>query len=371
MKKVFVAILALALLAGAVSCKKDDPTPADDPTEEGGGNQDSDTEPSYQEGIYNPWRHITCLQNTGTNQQWSWNSGTPRQLTAITDQTSGESYTFTYKNSGLLATATHSEDGNSYLYTYSYDDGELDRYTIKKANTTMAEGEVSHNTSGKITSASYDNFHPELCLSMIGYDMDPANVTLTSSSYNVAYTWVGDNVSQVSESGSFAGKVAMSELIDYFGDELTSGISSYANIVMLFLQEMGDEQVDYTVSVTRSTNYTYDTQRNPFRGFWGEGLMLNDYVLSANNCTASTAVGNGTFNSGITISLPEECPSWVPSTYQFLWSVIRALLNNKEIPINRTIPLNKTLSYTYQYNDKGFPTSITCGDVRTAITYAE
>jgi hypothetical protein len=89
--------------------------------------------------------------------------------------------------------------------------------------------------------------------------------------------------------------------------------------------------------------------------------------LSANNFTSAHAMGNLRFN--VKISLPEECPAFL-SDYAAYWSMIYLMVNGQTF--GQDIPIDETLTRTYQYNAIGFPTSYTDQDGKTVtLTYKD
>lgn len=371
MKRAIVAIIALAFLAGMVSCKKDKNEEID-PI----GNETDYEDPTYVEGVFNPGRHISTVIGPGISQQWSWSETTPEQLTGISDVVNMTSYNFSYKGSGRMATSSYRGDDGTFAYSYDYDEGTLDELVTRKNGAVWLEGNVSH-AGGKISRIEYDNLSSDFVRTMasrlLDRDLDDFTFQLDDPSFVVDYHWNGKNVVSEDYQASVVGSMTLSQLTTLFEDGLSGGsLGSYAALLPLLIQNMGDSSYTYTVDVDATINYTYDSKHNPYLGFWGDGLLMKTKVLSANNVTSATISGSAHFVSSVVLHLPSECPSWIPSQYQAIWFIIQPFLNGMEIPVDRTIPLDQEQRYTYTYNSIGFPTEYTTEEGKTyKITYKE
>lgn len=371
MKKTLIALLALALTAGAVSCKKDDSQiiPQDDPNTTGG-----DNEPAYVEGFYNPGRHISSLVTDGETQTWTWDAGSPKQLVSIAS--AGTSYSFTYKNSGRVATATRTGNGVSLVFTFNYDEDELDRYTIKQQGSAdlLADGQISHS-GGKISRIEYPSIAADMILDMVNIEgINTSDLQVKRASLATDYGWTDDNVTTTTDNGTVTGGITLGLIYQLAGDQLLANLGNlqnYAGLIELILQNMSDEMIDFTVTLNNTTRYTYDAKHNPFRGFWGDGLLLNTRMLTANNCTGTVSEGNANFACTIVLDLPLTAPAWVPSNYQTYWPILAMLVNGREFPVSRDLPLANETMCTYEYNAKGYPTVINQDDTRSTVTYKE
>lgn len=369
MKKILTVVCSLVLFFSAVSCKKDNPN---------GGNPSSDNNtavPTYIEGVYNPGMHISSIMGPGRAQSWSWDNSNPKQLTSIRDVTNGSEYTFTYKGSGRWGVSSYTEDGVSHRLTYSYDDGTLDNFEVRQNDLLMTKAEVFY-TAGHIGHISYGNLANKYLIQLVnkqyGLDLSTnSSIDLGHPSFTVNYEWNGNNVSSESIDVTLVGSMSLTDLYSLFESSFSnSGLGQYAGIIPLIIQYMGDSVYDFTITMNTESAYTYDNKNNPFHGFWAKGLLFNTQVLSANNVLTQTVIGALRFQSSIAISFPQECPDWMPSSIASMWPIIRGILNNMRIPIDRTFPLDKSNSFTYQYNAQGYPTSVTDQDqVRYEYSY--
>lgn len=371
MKRAIAALCVLAFFAGMVSCKKDK-------NEEiiPSGNENVYENPTYVEGVFNPGRHLVTIVGPGISQQWSWNEGKPKQLTGISDVVNTQSYNFSYKGSGRLATSLYNAEGNNFAYTFEYDEGWLDELAVRKNDALWYDGSVSH-ADGHISRVDYSDlstdFIASMAMQLLNRDIDNVSFGLIEPSFSVDYHWDGMNVASEEYSAGVSGSMSLMQLYNLFSDEISDGnLGNYAALLPLLIENMGDSSYFYTVDVDAAINYTYDTNYNPYLGFWGDGLLLNTKVLSANNITAANLSGTVRFVSTITIHLPSECPAWIPEQYQSYWFIIQPLLNGLEIPIDETFPLEQSQTFAYKYNSIGFPTEYTTEAGKTyTLTYKE
>lgn len=358
-------------MAGMVSCKKDKNEEID-PI----GNETDYEDPTYVEGVFNPGRHVATVVGPAISQQWSWSEGSPKQLTGIVDVVNSESYNFSYKGSGRMANSSYRKGNNTFSYSYEYDEGWLDELETRKNGALWLEGSVSHSNS-HISRIDYselsDDFVKTMASRMLNRDLDNFTFNLDEPSFVVNYHWNGQNVVSEDYEASVVGTMTLSQLSTLFEDGLSgSSLGSYAALLPLLIQNMGDSSFMYTVDVNATVEYTYDAKHNPYLGFWGDGLLLNTKALSANNITAANVTGSAHFVSSVVLHLPSECPAWIPSQYQAIWFIIQPFLNGMEIPVDRTIPLDQTQGFTYTYNSIGFPVEYTTQDGKTySITYKE
>lgn len=371
MKRAIVALCALAFVAGMVSCQKDK---NEDVTPTGGGN--SYTDPTYVEGVFNPGNHLATIVGPGLSEQWDWSNGNPQQLTGISDVVMSTSYNFSYQGDGRLVTSTFRANDGSYAYSYDYDGNVLNSLAIRKNGALWANGRVSHS-GDHVSQIDYTNLSTDFIKTMAGQflnrDLSNTSFSVDDPAFIVEYTWDGDNVTTDYIEAVMSGRITLSQLYDIFGDEISgSSLGQYAALLPLLIQNMGDSSYFYSVDIAVTTQYSYDKKYNPYRGFWGDGLLMNTKVMSANNITAVTSSGTAHFVSNVVLHLPAECPAWVPSQYQSYWFILQPLLDGMNIPIDQTIPLDKEQHFTYTYNSTGFPTSFTTEEDKTyTLTYKE
>ena len=365
MKRIVVAVCALSLMAGVVSCKKDDINNAS-------SNEDTYTNPTYTEGVFQPGRHLASVLGNGVSQQWSWSATDPQQLTSITDYVNSGSYSFTYKGSGRLATSTYTAGGSTTSYSFEYDEGTLDRLTIRQNGNIAAVGTAGYS-GGKISQIDYTDIASSLLLQYANAYLDmglptDANIHFTNPSLSDTYAWSGENVASEHFTGSFNGTVSLSQLSELAGDMISQTLGSYATTLLpLLVQYLGDSTQTFTATVDATVSNTFDNKYNPYRGFWGDGLMAQPQTLSANNVTSTTATGTVTLS--VTLSLPTECPSAL-SQYSMLWNIVIGMINGQSF--SQSYPINQAHTYTYKYNSIGFPTSCTNeGGEAYTYTYKE
>lgn len=354
MKKMMMAAMAVALIAGATSCKKD----KDNDRPNGG-------EAEYVTGIFNPSKHIKSVMGPEVAQNWSWDGSS---LSSIVDNVNQSNYSFTYKGSGRQGVVDYRDTEKSRRYTYSYDDGTLDNIEFREDNQLMYNGQAYY-ADGKLSHMNYTNLSTKFMLQtanqQLGLNLPTeSTISMPNPSFTVDYTWSGDNITSEKINVTLNGTVGVQELFDLFGSQLGGGLGSYAAILPLIIQSMGDMTANFTITINRNEAYTYDSKKNPFYGFWGDGLLFNTQVLSKNNMLTSKTTGNVRFQSQIRITLPEQCPEWL-SQYASMWAIVRAFLNNRELPVDQTLPLDNNQSFTFKYNGDNYPTQATDSDGQT------
>lgn len=364
-KKAVVMICAAAMMAGAVSCKKDKVELVDEYVD-----------PTYVEGVFNPGKHLSTVVGGGVNQEWSWSGSDPQQLTGIADVADGLDYNFTYKGSGRMATSAVVVDGSNIVCLFEYDEGTLDRMSVRLNGDVAAEGAVSY-AQGKLGRIEYSDISAGLIWHFVRrYASDYVNIDLSSAEFDFenhtlsdVFTWSGaGNVSQEFVTTSLSGEISIRDLFAIAGNAFSEQLGSVGSLLLpLLVQNMGDSSFAFSVSSDVSVDYTYDDKYNPFRGLWYRGLSFQPMALSANNFTSAHAMGN--LRLEVEISLPEECPEFL-SEYASYWQMICLMVNGQSF--GQDIPIDETITRTYQYNAIGFPTSYTDQDGETVtLTYKD
>jgi len=349
-------------MAGAVSCKKD-PNP-----------EDEYVNPTYVEGVFNPGKHLSTVVGPDVNEEWSWSNTDPQQLTGISDVANGN-YNFTYKGSGRMASSTFTSDGSTLVCSYEYDEGTLDRMTIRLDGDIAAEGSVGY-AGGSISRVDYSNisddfiwhFIREYATELLNMDLSTADLDFENPTLSDVYTWDSvKNVSQEFVTANISGEISLRDLVTIAGDMISGQLGPMASILPLIVQNMGDSSFAVTISGDVNVDYAYDNKYNPYRGLWHKGISLQPMSLSANNLVSAHAMGNLRFE--VVINLPEECPDFL-SDYASYWSMFCMMFNGQTV--GQDIPIDETLTRTYQYNAIGFPTSYTNQDGETVtFTYKD
>lgn len=349
-----MAAMAVALILGTTSCKKDKDN-----------DRPNGDEAEYVTGIFNPSKHIKTVSGPSVAQRWNWDGSS---LTSISDNENLVNYTFVYKGSGRQGVVNFQDAEQTRRYTYSYDEGTLDNIEFRENDQLMYNGQAFYQ-SGKLSHMNYTNLSTKFMLQtanrQLGLNLPTeSTISMPNPSFTVDYTWTGNNISSEKINVTLNGTVGVQELFDLFGSQLGGNMGSYAAILPLIIQSMGDMTADFTITINRNEAYTYDSKKNPFYGYWGDGLLFNTKVLSKNNVLTAKTTGTARFQSQIRITLPEQCPEWL-SQYASMWTIVRAFLNNRELPVDQTIPLDNNQSFTFKYNGDNYPTQVTNSDGQT------
>lgn len=364
-KRAVVVICAVALMVGAVSCKKDKVEP-----------EDEYVNPTYVEGVFNPGKHLSTVVGTGINQEWSWSGNSPQQLIGISDADNSTGYNFTYNGSGRMTTSTILADGSNFTCLFTYDEGMLDRMSVRFHGGIAAVGTVGY-AGGKLNRVDYTDISDDLvwyfarkyASEYMNLDLSSADLDFKNPTLSDVLTWSSDgNVSQESLTANISGEISISDLFAIAGDAFSEQLGSMGSLLLpLIVQSMGDSSFAFTISGDVNVDYTYDDKYNPFLGLWYRGISLQPMSLSANNFTSAHAMGN--LRLEVVVSLPEECPEFL-SEYASYWPMVYLMVNGRSF--GQDIPVDKTITRTYQYNTIGFPTSYTNQDgENVTLTYKD
>ena len=142
MKKFIVALCALAMIAGAVSCKKDDPVDLveDDPV----------VTEKLAEGIYQPAMKIASITtDIGDFEEWSWGAKNLDHITGRGEE--AHSVTFGYAGDYVSKVI-----GNGEEWRYFYSSNQLSSSQLWVDNAKVIEMSFDHSADGKINSARID-----------------------------------------------------------------------------------------------------------------------------------------------------------------------------------------------------------------------
>lgn len=353
MKKFIVALCALAMIAGAVSCKKDDPV---DPVED-----DLVVTEKLAEGIYQPAMKIASITtDIGDFEEWSWGD---KNLDHITMR--GEDYPLTFSYDGDYVSKVN---GNGEEWRYFYSSNKLSRSELWVENSKVVEMTFLHNADGKINSARIDideSYLMEMLMGMMEGGFSFANLLNRSvmeslaemakisaavrnnakfsvGSLNVGLNlqWDGENVKNVMLNAGVAINIDTNDLnlIESLGiiPEEFSTYIAMARVAMAF----NGGVVPLQLELSDTVSYTYDNNRNPFYCYLGNGI--DPKAFSYNNVTIEDSHGAMTG----TVSLMGQ---------------------NLQL-INK--PTNEYMEYNYEYNAKGYPTKCE-SDYTTTYTYKE
>ncbi|MBQ2508693.1 MAG: hypothetical protein II532_02875 [Bacteroidales bacterium] len=340
MKRFVISILALLIVAGLSSCTK---------------------EPSgtFDEGVFQPKYKISTIKLNNANfQTWNWASS---KLSGINDITNNATYSFSYTGNQLTNTQIAYADGSSQNIQYTYSGDYLTRVEVYNGSRADISMTVNHNASDKISTVNIDvsdAFLIEAGLSVMNgtfsFKMGAARYLLSETAFeslmtmaqlyavasknnakysidnkhfSITYTWNGDNVA----TEAFAGNVNASVTVD----DISQVIGSSSPMISAILNYLdADAEYPLDINVERTTNYTYDDKGNPYWYCWTSGFDAQN--LSKNNILTDNATGAGTGN--ITVTLP--------------------IVGTSTYPI-QNVDLSHSLSYTYSYNKKKYPTQIT------------
>lgn len=351
MKKLFIAVCALALMAGAVSCKKDK-------IEEEPNNPPALVTENLSEGIYQPAEKIASINiGDSINEEWTWGA---KNLDRVT--TNGANLlTFSY-DGDFVSKVT----GNGEEWCYSYSNNKLSKGVLKIDNNQVVEIVFSHNDDGKINSANLKidtTFLMELLMGMIGGGEFPfANVLSRSTIESLAQmvkisaavsnnpkfsmgsldlglniVWNDDNVKDVVLNAGMVINIDTNDL----NSIVNLGIipEEYITVASTAIAISGGV-LPLQLALNDTVSYTYDNNRNPFYCYLGNGI--DPRAFSYNNVTTENNHG------AMTVSVT-------------LFTQTMELFNS---------PINESMTYNYEYNANGYPKKC-ISDITTTYTYKE
>lgn len=206
MKKFLVAICALAMMAGAVSCKDKE---NEDPIEE-------ERVPEYAEGVFNPVMQLsTVAMDSVTIEEYVWEGN---QLTSIR-YSDGTTVNYSYEN-GKLSKLTANVEGENEEVRYYYTGNLLASCELDVAGVKMMDMVMKHNDVNRIDSATV-TMNIEYLSSLLGditgkgrvlvnllgrsttetlakmaqvAKMDNSKLSLTNQNIVLSLGWNGENV---------------------------------------------------------------------------------------------------------------------------------------------------------------------------------
>lgn len=352
MKKIIVALCAFAMMAGAVSCKKDNEI---DPIEE-------ERVPEYAEGVFNPVMQLSSVEQDGVAiEQYTWNGN---DLTSIR-YNDGVTANYVYEN-GKIAKVTANMEGNEEV-RYLYNDNQLSNIEIYYDATKAMDMAMQHNEQNRISGANITvdmNFLSSLAGGLMGKGTafenilgtevaqslvkmakvakkDNSKYALTNQSVTLALKWNGENVDTQYFAASLEVTLSSSD-IRMFGDAGLFEIPEELESILPLIDMMGG--LPFTFTLTDTVAATYDNYYNPNYCNLGNILSMDMTspnlfgIFSLNNVV--TIQHNGTLDLGMTFGGQTNSIMSYPIA-------------------------NVYDEYSYQYNDKKYPTvkSTTEGDI--------
>lgn len=378
MKKLFVALCAVAALT-MVACKKDNPQPSNP------GNQ-TPVEQPQREGEFNPKCKISSLvfsDNTAP-EVWLWNNATGRLTSVNDDDYCGgyiEKMRFTYTDDGRVSTVTMSNVGTGSIsllgsvsgtMAVEYDGDYISSLSLVRDGNQVLAASVDHNLQHQISHMELDidtaiinemlgglmggfNFGKSadiitMAVRSVAKHVSDSKLAFNSASASIDFEWTGDNVTSMVANISVTGSVTLNEInsVVDITPYLDSFLQSFAGGMItseMALALIGDVPMPVSLSLTDTIEYTFDNQHNPKRGYMG---TFGAEMLSANNVTFSNTYGM--VEAVLTLSLMGQ---------------------GGDFPFSYPLPSSAN-SFTYTYNEAGFPLTVTANDDRvTNYTYME
>ena len=343
MQKLFVPIIALALVAGAVSCKKE--------------KVEHICTPVYQEGVYHPCQMIdTLVDEDGNRQIWLWSDND------LTEVRYGDDEVVTYNYANNLISSVTTIGGAREEIHYSYEGGKFSTCDIYYNSAKALSMALTHNEAGKISGADVtieNDFLLQLAGSLLGkgtafekivgnnmakslvdmakmtqnqegakFDIGDKNVTMT-------LLWNGENMTQQVNSASINLNVSADDI--EFISQFIDIPEQYMSMIQLVMA-MGGGNVPLQLSVNDTMTSTYDNKNNPLFCNWGE--IFSPQNLSMNNVVTTTE--RGALSVGI------------------------SMMGQTTNIYNQ--PIESYKEYIYEYNDKNYPTRVS-GDLNVTYSY--
>lgn len=363
MKKLFVALCALAMVA-LVACKKDKPTPSNnDPTP----SEQRDT----REGAYDPVCKITGIvySDDTAPETWLWDPETGHLLSVNDDDYCGgyvERISFNYRNDGRVDYVNvrnlslgdflqNMEVDGTLQVTYNGD--YISGLTVLNNGTQVLAAQVEHNSSTKkISGASIDlsdnmllGLFNDLLTQFLGDSANSGDMITSVDNVigNVLLTWDGNNVSQSLLSIGFRAATTLGTLVNLVGQDNLDMFGQYGSLLALAAAFAPNQPLYFNVTVADTVDYSYDDKVNPFFHYLGR---IDISALSANNVVA--AIHTGIAHVAITTSLNGQTTQFYETDYP--------------------LPLESTFNDYLEYNEAGCPLRMeNSSGIQTEFHYAE
>jgi hypothetical protein len=346
MKKFVFVLCAAAIVAGAVSCKKEKIEPIENPV------------PVYAEGIYHPVMHIATVSEDGVvTQEWNW-VGDNLDKIATPD---GGATTYSYSGNYISKVSNVGEQAEElrYYYDESHKFTKCEVYYNGMQAITM---NLTHNAAGKVSGAEVlveDSFLLSLASGLLGGGSLFENLvgrkaaesmimmaklqhakapkfTMGNKEFGMTLEWNGENLSKQIITGNASVVLDTNDLnlLRMFIDIP----EEYSGIIQMVMMLQGGLPISLTIGDTISC--TYDTNYNPFFCNWGE--IFSHRNLSLNNALSMTNNGS--------VAISASLMGQAMELYNY--------------------PLNEYAEYQYQYNDKRYPTKAS-GETEIEYTYKQ
>lgn len=325
-------------MAAVLSCKKDPVTPP----------EQQNPVPVYAEGIYHPCMKIATVTKDGElSQEWNWSGTNLEYITQV-----GEGTT-TYSYSGDYITKVVSNNDLAEELHYTYNGTQMSRCDVYYSGALAITIDFQHNAAGRISGGDVtidDNFLMSLAGNLLGKGSafeklmgtqaattlvqmaqapgfsDGRKLSISDKTFSVVFDWNGENVDRQILSGSLTLNVSNDdlELIQQFLP-IPEEYQSVLQMIQTAMVMMGGT-LPLQVTLADTATATYDTMYNPYFCNWGE--LISQRSLSR----ANPLVVNNHFVFTISINLMGQ-----------------------QQPLF-TRPQDTLEEYTYEYNDKHYPT---------------
>ncbi len=354
MKKVLSILCATALL-GMVACNKD--------KDEGGNGGNSQTETIVGEGIYRPAVKIDRISHSDSTAEevWVWDGDRVDEIVSDNEEVS---VSFTYGSEDRVQSIASYVLGPRIDFAFNYNPQKyISGIDLTTGGINMASAVVTHNAQNKLNhiSLSLNEELINMLLSMLPSIMGdstgnlpfsfltaaPASkFTVDDQAVDIDFAWTGENVSRMIVSGHLNVTTTLNEMPT---ELLQTMAGDYADMIDMAINvlNLGDTPIPVQLTVSDTVDYTYDSQKNPMKGFLGH---VDVAALSANNML--TVSGHGNANISASLSL----------------GGLGAL------PFNYDYPLNDlgSASLSYTYTSDGYPHVVTDADGNTTTyTYKQ
>ena len=347
MKRIIVTLCAFALVAGAVSCKKEKIEPID-----------QDPVPVYTEGIYHPVMKIATVNENGVlTQEWNW-VGDNLDKIATPD---GGATTYNYSGNYISKVSTTGDQMEELRYYYD-ESNKFSKCEIYYDGMLAVTMNLTHNAAGKVSGAEVlveDSFLLSLAGGLLGggslfeqlvgrqaaesmimmAKLQHANslkFTMGNKDFGMTLEWNGENLSKQIINGNASVILDTNDLnlLQMFIDIP----EEYQGLIQMVMMMQGGLPLTLTLSDTIAC--TYDTNYNPFFCNWGE--IFSHRNLSLNNALTMTMTGS--------VAISASLMGQTMDLYNY--------------------PLNDYAEYQYQYNDKRYPTKVS-SDTDIEYTYKQ
>ena len=395
MKKMIVALCAVALL-GLTACEKDpEPEPNTNPTEnpDNPGNTDpenpdnpdnpdpgnpDDPEMPHGEGIYYPGVHITNVSTNGANTEtWTWDGSKLQSIMAFDNGAVSSNAAITYDGDRMKSIALTTTD-LSGTFDLTYRGEYITDLGFTTGGVRVMDAEVQHNSDNLINLINVtidrnyvDQLLPMLMSLMGSFGSGILNTAMqavvpevmrympekrlaTKASFDdVTFSaelfWTADkkNVRQVIIKAGIDGSVEASEIAEIASMLGGLGLSDLGDLSQLAqMSSLISGPIQIHAEIGDTIELSYDNMKNPVQWCLPH---VGPSMLSANNVTEM--ISYGYLNGTATATVP--------------------VLGTQTIPLDYPLD-NQNIDYEYEYNAAGYPTSYsTSAGEQTTYTFAQ